>query len=56
MRGEAREVPVIRAETSAGDRLVILRDSENPLVLELRETGADLLRRIDGIRRLDTVV
>jgi hypothetical protein len=47
--GRPWEVPVIRARTSRDDDLVILADPENPLVLRLVESGADLVRTIDAI-------
>lgn len=47
--GRPWEVPVIRARTSRDDDLVILADAENPLVLRLVETGAELVRTIDAI-------
>lgn len=48
-----RDVPVVVAETSKEDRLWIVRDEASPLVLKMEEAGADLLRTIDEIRRLE---
>jgi hypothetical protein len=48
-----RQVPVLVAETAKEDRLWILEDPESPLVLRLVETGADLLRTVDEVRRLE---
>jgi hypothetical protein len=47
--GRSLEVPVVRCRTSAGDELVVLADPENPLLLRLVETGAELVRTIDEI-------
>lgn len=47
--GRPVDVPVIRCRTSREDDLVILDDPENPLVLRLVETGAELVRTIDAI-------
>jgi hypothetical protein len=49
MDGKPYEVPVMRARTSRDDDLVILADPDNPMVLRLVETGADLVRTIDEI-------
>ena len=47
------DAPVLVAETAKDDRLWILADPESPLVLKMEEAGADLLRSIDGVRRLE---
>ncbi|MCG3133131.1 MAG: hypothetical protein HMLKMBBP_00224 [Planctomycetes bacterium] len=47
--GRPVDVPVIRCRTSREDDLVILDDADNPLVLRLVETGAELVRTIDAI-------
>ncbi|MHC4469372.1 MAG: hypothetical protein ACYS99_00275 [Planctomycetota bacterium] len=51
--GEERQVPALVAETEKEDRLWLLEDPVSPLVLKMEETGADLLRTVDELRRLE---
>ncbi len=43
------EVPVVLARTSKADELTILRDVANPLVLRLKEAGAELVRTVERV-------
>ncbi len=43
------EVPVIYCETSRDDQLTILADEKSPLVLRMRETGAELERTVEAV-------
>jgi hypothetical protein len=43
------EVPVIHCSTSRDDELTILADETSPLVLRLREAGAELERTIEAV-------
>ena len=47
--GERREVPVIECRTTKDDELTVLADPGSPLVLRLREAGAELLRTVGAI-------
>ena len=51
--GEEKSFPTLVAETEKEDRLWILEDQDNPLVLKMQEEEADLLRTIDEVRRLE---
>ena len=46
---ETVDVPVIFCKTSREDELTILADPASPLVLRLREAGAELERTIEGV-------
>ena len=43
------EVAVIYGKTSRDDELTILNDAKSPLVLRMRESGAELERTIEAI-------
>jgi hypothetical protein len=43
------EVPVLRCESGKDDELLILADPKSPLVLYLRESGAELVRTIEAV-------
>lgn len=47
--GRDVDVPVVYCETSREDKLTILNDGASPLVLRLREAGAELERTIERI-------
>lgn len=47
--GREIEVPVLHCTTSREDDLLILDDAENPLLLRMVETGAEIVRTIDAI-------
>jgi len=47
--GTIVQVPVIHCNTSRDDELTILGDAESPLVLRMREAGAELERTIEAI-------
>jgi hypothetical protein len=47
--GRQLEVPVLVCKTKLDDELVVLADPENPLLLRLYESGAELVRTIDAI-------
>jgi hypothetical protein len=47
--GKETEVPVLRCRTTRDDEMLVLADSENPLVLRLFESGADLVRTVVSV-------
>src|SRR5262249_28682651 len=44
--GAVVEVPVFECMTARGDEMIVLADAGNPLLLVLRETGAELVRTV----------
>ena len=49
--GEERDVPALLCLTTQEDELIVLADPAAPLVLSLREAGAELVRTVDEILR-----